>query len=284
MQQWIHQWGRFLLFVAGFYWIPVRGWANMRAAEAERCAEGWSFGQPKACRAGYSCVEPGSWGMRCTAAASATLSSRCICALRPAGPWLLQGGAGVQPPLLRGCGRQVFLPLRCIAVAVGLDNCRCLQRHCCGTKIQTRRVKRTQSPVGAHSGLHFLPSCSHGHLFHSLRCLKSGSGLHPFHWPLRRSSTGVWVQELGGSRHSPWSVCRLLLSSSACRLHPAPSLARCTCSPSILPRHACETLPPTSPQLFFVERRGSSDRSNKHVLHGDAVEAIAERAVDRRCA
>lgn len=36
VQQWIHQWGRFLLFVAGFYWIPVRGWANMRAAEAER--------------------------------------------------------------------------------------------------------------------------------------------------------------------------------------------------------------------------------------------------------
>lgn len=40
VQQWIHQWGRFLLFVAGFYWIPVRGWANMRAAEAERCVVG----------------------------------------------------------------------------------------------------------------------------------------------------------------------------------------------------------------------------------------------------
>jgi 1-acyl-sn-glycerol-3-phosphate acyltransferase len=35
-------------------------------------------------------------------------------------------------------------------------------------------------------------------------------------------------------------------------------------------------------QLFFVERTGSSDRANKHVLRGDAVKAIAERAVDRR--
>jgi 1-acyl-sn-glycerol-3-phosphate acyltransferase len=37
-------------------------------------------------------------------------------------------------------------------------------------------------------------------------------------------------------------------------------------------------------QLFFVERRGSSDLSNRHVLHGDAVTAIAQRAADRRCA
>jgi lysophosphatidylcholine acyltransferase/lyso-PAF acetyltransferase len=35
-------------------------------------------------------------------------------------------------------------------------------------------------------------------------------------------------------------------------------------------------------QLFFIERRGSGDRINKHVLRGDAVQAIAERAVDRR--
>ncbi|KAL4435419.1 hypothetical protein ABPG77_006181 [Micractinium sp. CCAP 211/92] len=33
VRQWVHQWGRFLLFLAGFYYIPVRGWRNMRAAE-----------------------------------------------------------------------------------------------------------------------------------------------------------------------------------------------------------------------------------------------------------
>ncbi|PSC70078.1 Lysophospholipid acyltransferase LPCAT4 [Micractinium conductrix] len=33
VRQWIHQWGRFLLFVAGFYYVPVKGWHNMRAAE-----------------------------------------------------------------------------------------------------------------------------------------------------------------------------------------------------------------------------------------------------------
>lgn len=33
VRQWVHQWGRFLLFVAGFYHIPVRGWHNVRAAE-----------------------------------------------------------------------------------------------------------------------------------------------------------------------------------------------------------------------------------------------------------
>lgn len=33
VRQWIHQWGRFLLFLSGFYCIPVRGWRNMRAAE-----------------------------------------------------------------------------------------------------------------------------------------------------------------------------------------------------------------------------------------------------------
>ncbi len=33
VRQWVHQWGRFLLFLAGFYYIPVRGWRNVRAAE-----------------------------------------------------------------------------------------------------------------------------------------------------------------------------------------------------------------------------------------------------------
>lgn len=36
VRQWIHQWGRFLLFVAGFFYIPTRGWHNMRAAEESR--------------------------------------------------------------------------------------------------------------------------------------------------------------------------------------------------------------------------------------------------------
>lgn len=37
VRQWIHQWGRFLLFVSGFYVIPVRGRRNLAAAEACRC-------------------------------------------------------------------------------------------------------------------------------------------------------------------------------------------------------------------------------------------------------
>lgn len=60
VQQWIHQWGRFLLFVAGFYWIPIRGWANMRAAEAERCAAGLC-GPGTNCRAGCSCAMLAHW-------------------------------------------------------------------------------------------------------------------------------------------------------------------------------------------------------------------------------
>ena len=51
VRQWIHQWGRFLLFVAGFYYIPVRGWHNMRAAEECRCGlySGVLRGKPAAC-------------------------------------------------------------------------------------------------------------------------------------------------------------------------------------------------------------------------------------------
>ncbi|KAL4419827.1 hypothetical protein ABPG75_006925 [Micractinium tetrahymenae] len=33
VRQWVHQWGRFLLFLSGFYYIPVRGWRNMAAAD-----------------------------------------------------------------------------------------------------------------------------------------------------------------------------------------------------------------------------------------------------------
>jgi hypothetical protein len=40
VRQWIHQWGRFVLFVSGFYHIPVRGWHNLRAAEESRQVDG----------------------------------------------------------------------------------------------------------------------------------------------------------------------------------------------------------------------------------------------------
>lgn len=36
-------------------------------------------------------------------------------------------------------------------------------------------------------------------------------------------------------------------------------------------------------QWLFVERRGSSDRSNPHTLKSDPIEAIRARCADRRC-
>lgn len=112
VRQWIHQWGRFLLFVSGFYWIPVRGWANMRAAEAARCV---GAAQAAACPA---CDPASSQGRQRTPACKPCVQAG------PCLPLFLQRDSGLQPPFIHRRSRHALLLLLLAARLAAAAACR----------------------------------------------------------------------------------------------------------------------------------------------------------------
>lgn len=109
------------------------------------------------------------------------------------------------------------------------------------------------------------------------RRVQGRRGLHPLHRPLWRGAAGRRAGALGPA--GPLAGC--LFGGLLPPTVPAASTAQRPLQPAAHTQHTL--LPcPRCPQLFFIERRGGSDRSNKRVLRGDPVEAIRERAADRR--